>query len=326
MRGIGSGGLAQGQSAVEGVVLVTGGAGVMGRRLGRALVTRGFRTRALCLPADAASPELAVLGIEVVAGDITRPETRPPAGAGAACVFHLAALVLSPLRPEAFQEVNVEGTRNLVRACEAAGVRHFIHVSSVSVLYPWSNAYSRSKLASEDIVRASRLRTTIVRPSLAYEDGGSAEFMRFVDHLRRWPVVPLPRGGRARKSPVHVDDLVDGFLALPGNPKAAGKVYHFTGGDVLTLREMAAYLLRHMGRPKTCIGFPLWLGLLLAAASRAASRLTGRAGSLTVQSLTGLVQDAAPEDPSPAEDLGYRPRTFREGVATLVSLKGCLSR
>lgn len=318
--------MSQGDAAEKRLALVTGGAGTMGRRLGRALVTRGFRTRALCLPADAASASLAPLGIEVVAGYITRPETLAEAVAGVDVVFHLAALVLSPLEPGAFRAVNADGTRNLVRACEAAGIRHFIHVSSVSVLYPWSNAYSRSKRESEEIVLASRLAATIVRPSLAYEDGGAAEFMRFVDHLRRWPVVPLPRVGRARKSPVHVEDLVAGFLALPGNPKAVGKVYHFTGGDVLTLREMARELLRHMGRPKPIVGFPLWLGLLLAGAARAAAALTGRAGALTVQSLTGLVQDAAPEDPVPAADLGYRPRPFREGLATLVSLKGCLSR
>lgn len=307
-------------------MLVTGGAGVMGRRLVRGLVTRRFRTRVLCLPADAASPELAALGAEVCPGDVTRPETLAAAVAGAEVVFHLAALVLSPLRPEAFEAVNAEGTRNLLRACAAARIRHFIHVSSVSVLYPWSNAYARSKRRAEEAVLAAPFPVTVVRPSLAYEDGGSAEFMRFVDHLKRWPVVPLPRGGRARKSPVHVDDLVAAFLALPGNPRALGKVYHLTGGDVLTLREMAAALLRHMGRPKPCVGFPLWLGLLLCAAARAAAAVTGRAGAVTVQSLTGLVQDAAPADPGPAADLGYRPRTFREGLESLVSLKGCLSR
>lgn len=307
-------------------MLVTGGAGVMGRRLCRALVTRGFPTRALCLPADPGAAELASLGVEVVAGDITRPETLPPAVGGTDCVFHLAAVLLSPLHPGAFRAVNAEGTRNLVRACEAAGIRHFIHVSSVSVLYPWSNAYARSKREAEAIVRASRLSATIVRPSLAYEDGGSAEFMRFVEHLQRWPVVLLPGGGRARKSPVHVEDLVQGFLALPGNPKAFGKVYHFTGGEALTLREMAEALLAHMGRPKPCLGFPLWLGLAAAAAAWLASRITGRGSALTVQSLTGLVQDAAPADAAPAADLGYRARTFREGLATLHSLRGCLAR
>ena len=310
-----------------GLTLVTGGAGIMGSRLSMALAHRGRPVRVLCLAGDAGAQALEAMGVEVVRGDVTRPESLAKALAGVHTVFHLAAILLSPLRPEAFNEVNAEGTRNLVRAAESAGVDHFIQVSSVSVLYTWSNAYARSKQLSEEIVRGSRLaHVTVVRPSLAYEDGGSAEFMRFVDHLRRSPWVFLPSGGRARKSPVHVEDLVAGFLAVPGNPLAYGKTYHFTGGEVLTLREMADALLRHMGRPKPIIGFPLWLGRILVVAAWIFSRLTGRAHVITWQSLTGLVQDAVPEDASAAVDLCYRPRPFREGLSTLHSLRGCLAR
>lgn len=309
----------------ESRVLVTGGAGTMGRRLCAALAARGFRTRVLCLPGDPGAAALSASGVEVFPGDITRPDTLAPALAGVDIVYHLAAVLLSPLRPGAFHAVNAVGTRNVVRAAEAAGAGHFIHVSSVSVLYPWSNAYARSKRLAEEAVRGSRLNATIVRPSLAYEDGGSAEFMRFVDHLRRFPLVLLPAGGRARKNPVHVDDLVAGFLALAGNARAFGKTYHFTGGEVLTLREMAEALLGHMGRPKPCLGFPLWAGFLAAGAAWTWSRLSREGSALTVQSLTGLVQDAVPEDGSAAADLGYRPRPFREGIATLHSLRGCLA-
>lgn len=298
----------------------------MGRKLCHALSAGGRKTRVLCLPGDPAAEALQAGGLEVFFGDVTRFETLAPALDGIEVVFHMAALLLSPLRPQAFDEVNAEGTRNIVRAAEAAAVDHFILVSSVSVLYPWSNDYARSKRRAEELVRASRLpHVTVVRPSLAYEDGGSAEFMRFVDHLRRFPAVFLPSGGHARKSPVHVDDLVAGFLALPGNRLAYGKTYHFTGGEVLTLREMAWALLAHMGRPKPVLGFPLWLGHLLVAIAWIASRLSRRPHVLTRQSLTGLVQDAAPVDPAPAADLGYSPRTFREGIASLHSLRRCLA-
>jgi NADH dehydrogenase len=307
-------------------VLVTGGAGVMGRRLSLALRNRGYPVRVLALPDDAHADALATFGIRVFPGDVTRPETLPPALEGVSIVYHLAALLFAPRDPALFRKVNAEGTAQLVRASEAAGVVHFIHVSSISVLYPWSNAYAASKLQSEAAVKASRLAFTIVRPSLAYEDGGAAEFMRFVEHLRRLPIVFLPRGGRALKNPVHVEDLVEGFLALPGNPRALGRTYHLTGGEAVTLREMARLLLAHMGRPKPIVGFPLWLGFLLAVAARAWSRLSGRHSAVTVQSLTGLVQDAAPRDPDAARDLGYRPRSFREGIAALRSLEGCLSR
>lgn len=307
------------------MVVVTGGAGNMGRRLALALAERGFRVRAICLAGDAAAERLGREGIEIAYADITRKESLPAALEGAETVFHLAAVLISPGRPEVFPAVNAEGTRNLAAACEAAGVGHFIYVSSISVMYPGPNAYARSKLQGEEWVKSSRLRYTIVRPSLAYEDGGAIEFMRFVRHLRRGPIVLLPEGGTALKNPVHIHDLVEGFLALPGNPKAFGKTYVFTGGEALSLREMAFSLLAHMGRPKPVIGVPAWICLPAAAVLGAMARITGRDLGFDYQTYTGLVRDAAPSCREAREDLGYRPRPFRQGVETLGALKGCLA-
>lgn len=305
-----------------GVVLVTGGAGVMGGRLALALAARGDRTRVLCLPGDPAAPVLEARGLAITYGDVTRRETLVPALLGVKTVFHLAAVVLSPDRPEVFRRVNVDGTRNLLETAEAAGASHFIFVSSVSVLYPWSNAYALSKRSGEELVKRARLpHYTIVRPSLAYEDGGSAEFMQFVEHLRRHPVVLLPGGGRARKNPVHVEDLVQGFMALPGNPAAYGKTYHFAGGEVLTLRSLAETLLTHMGRPKPILGVPVWACRLALPVVSLWARLTGRPNPFTRQTLTGLIQDAVPDRGEAGRDLGYNPRPFSQGVSSLASLR-----
>lgn len=296
----------------------------MGLRLAGALIARGHRVRALCLPGDASAAKARGLGAETVSGDITDPASLGPALEGVRVVFHLAAVLLSPGRPEVFEKVNAEGTRNLVAAAEKAGVPHFIYVSSISVAYPRGNAYARSKAKGEAYVKASRMAWTIVRPTLAYEDGGAAEFMAFVDHLKRGRTVWLPAGGRARKNPVHVEDLADGFAALPGNAAAYGKTYVFSGGEALSLREMAALLLAHMGRPKPIRALPAWICLAAVGASWILARATRRPPFFTWQTYTGLVQDAGfPPDPARA-DLGYAPRSFRAGVATVASLRDCL--
>ncbi len=314
------------------LILVTGGAGRMGRRLSQELAQRGETVRILCLPGDPAVAEfgggkieLGRQGIEVVYGDVTRKESLVPALEGVNIVYHLAAVLLAPGHEDVFEAVNAAGTRNVVEAAESAGVTQFIYVSSISVLYPKSNAYARSKLRGETSVKASRLENfTILRPSLAYQEGGAEEFMRFVAHLKRGPVVWLPGSGRARKSPVHIDDLVSAFLALPGNPKAYGKTYLLTGGETLTLRQMAAALLAHMGRPKPIMGMPDWICLLGVAILSALSKVFGFRNPFTLQTYTGLIQDADQEDGLAREDLGYRPRKFREGLATLVSLRDSL--
>jgi NADH dehydrogenase len=305
------------------LILVTGGAGTMGLRMAERLIADGHRVRALCLPGDPAAEKAQALGAETAFGDITRPETLAPALEGIRIVFHLAAVLLSPGRPEVFRRVNAEGTRNLAAAAEAAGVSHFIYVSSISVAYPRGNAYARSKAQGEECVRAARMDWTIVRPTLAYEDGGAAEFMAFIAHLKKGRAVWLPAGGRARKNPVHVEDLAAGFAALPGNAAAFGKTYVFSGGGALSLKEMAESLLSHMGRPKPIRSLPAWLCLCAVAASWAYSRLGGRP-FFPWQTYTGLVQDAAFPPDAARADLGWRPRPFRAGVATLASLRDCL--
>lgn len=297
----------------------------MGRRLAAELAARGESVRILCLPGDPVAAELGEKPFEVVYGDITRKPELNAALRGMDIVFHLAAVLLSPGHEEVFEAVNAEGTRNLVAAAEAEGVSHFIYVSSISVMYPKSNAYARSKLRGEEWVKSSRLKNfTIVRPSLAYQDGGAEEFMRFVDHLRRGSVVPLPGGGRARKSPVHIEDLVSAFLALPGNHKAYGKTYLLTGGETLSLRRMAEVLLIHMGRPKPIVGVPKWICLMGVAGLALWSKVSGSKNPFTLQTYTGLIQDAAPQDVGARMDLDYNPRKFHDGLATLVSLRDCL--
>ncbi len=296
----------------------------MGRRLALALADIGARVRLLCLTDDPGVAGLQGHPFEIAFGDITRKETLAPALEGVKTVFHLAALLIAPGGPDVLHRVNAEGTRNMVEASERAGAGHFIYVSSISVEYPASNAYARSKLDGEMWVKRSKLRYTIVRPSLAYEDGGALEFMRFVGHLKRGPLVLLPGGGRALKNPVHIEDLVAGFLALPGNPKAMGKTYVFTGGEILSLREMAESLLAHMGRSKPVVGVPAWLCLPGIALFWAWSKATGRNNPFTWQTYTGLMQDAVPSHQSARDDLGYHPRPFHQGLATLESLRGCL--
>lgn len=307
------------------MMLITGGAGSMGRRLALALAEQGHRVRALCLPGDPGAARLAGFPVEVVSGDITRGETLAPALKGIRIVFHLAAVLIAPGGAELLDQVNSQGTRNLVDAAEAEGVEHFIYVSSISVAYSASNAYSRSKLRGEEWVRRSAIPFTIIRPSLAYQDGGALEFMRFVDHLkRRGPVVWLPQGGRSLKSPVHIDDLVSGFLTLPGNPIALGKTYVFSGGAEIPLKEMARLLLIHMGRPKPVWAVPGWLCLSAVAVLWTWCKTTGRPNPFTWQTYTGLVQDAVPSHQAAREDLGYHPRPFHQGLATLTSLRDCL--
>ena len=115
-----------------------------------------------------------------------------------------------------------------------------------------------------------------------------------------------------------------GFLTLTRNPRAMGGTFVFSGGENLTLKEMARLLLAHMGRPKPIWSIPGWMCPPAIALLWAWSKATGRGNPFTWQTYTGLVQDAAPSHRAAREDLGYQPRPFHQGLATLDSLRDCL--
>jgi nucleoside-diphosphate-sugar epimerase len=290
-------------------ILITGAAGEIGSRMARTFRERGHTVRALVLPDDPQTGRLGD-GIDIHRGDVTRPETLGPAFSGIEVVYHLAAVLLCE-SAELFQKVNVQGTRNVAEAAEAAGVRHLIHVSSASVVYPNTTHYSRSKRQAEDAVTSCRrLHWTLVRPTLVYDGEGGLEFKLYADFVKRFPVVPLVAGGRARKRPVHVDDLLEGLLAMADNPVTWGKTYNLSGGETVTLRELAQLMLERRGLRKPMLSLP-------ASACTVAARIWGalnRRPFLMEHTLAGLTQDADLDPSAAMRDLGYRPIGVREGL------------
>ena len=290
-------------------ILITGAAGEIGSRMVRRFRDQGHTVRALVLPGDALAARLGDAA-QIHVGDVTKPETLPAAFAGVEVVYHLAAVLLCE-KAESFQAVNVEGTRNVAAAAEATGVSHLIHISSASVVYPRTTHYSRSKRQAEDIVTACRkVRWTLVRPTLVYDRDGGLEFKLYADFVKRYPVVPLVAGGRARKSPVHVDDLLAGLLAMAGNPVTFGKTYNLSGGEVVTLRELAELMLERQGLRKPMLSIPPSL-------CRIATRVWGvfnRRPLLMEHTLAGLTQDATLDHSAATRDLDYQPIGVRAGI------------
>jgi nucleoside-diphosphate-sugar epimerase len=296
------------------MILLTGGAGVMGRRLVQGLRERGERVRVL----DRSGTRLDDPEVELRHGDVTDPASLEGVFDGVDTVFHLAAVLIAH-DPAVFERVNVGGTRNVLAAARAAGVKQFIFVSSASVVYPKTTAYSRSKRECERIVREEdRMQWTIVRPTLAYNEHGGEEFRMFLEYLRKFPVVPFIGRGRALKNPVHVDDLMRGFLAVAGNPVAYGKTYNFSGGEDISIWDLAHLMLRHQGIAKPFVPLPVSLCTAIASA------LEGRMARppLTWNVIAGITQDANLDNSEARRDLGYAPIGIREGLQRCFPLPG----
>lgn len=290
-------------------VLVTGAGGVLGERLVKGLLERGCQVRGLVLPGDPSLGRLEALGVEVVEGDVSRPETLVGIAAGVDTVFHLAAIILSP-DPTVFTRVNRDGTAHVLSEARAAGVSHFIYVSSASVTYPKLTPYAESKLAAEQLLREqASFAWTIVRPTLVYDERGGQEFVLFRDYLERLPWVFFIGDGNAKKRPVLSDDLVSGLLSTLGAEVSYGKTYNLSGGESIAMRDLAELMLRHRGKQRRFVHVPL----LLCRAAAAVLGAVQRRPVLTPSAIAGIVNDADLDPGEATRDLGYRPLGVRAG-------------
>jgi len=288
--------------------LVTGAAGVMGARLTARLQKAGWKVRALVLPFDPLRSRIERLGCEVREGDIGDPSTLRGLCDGVDLVYHLAAVIISH-DPSVFQRVNRDGTAHIVAEAQRGRVGHFVYVSSASVTYPRRTRYAESKLEAEQLVKGAGLPYTIVRPTLVYEQGGGQEIMMFLDYLKRFPIVPFIGSGAARKRPVWSEDVVDGLERLAGAVVAHGKTYNFSGGEAISMRELAELLLKYHDRPRPILPLPVWACRAVAASLGVVMKKP----PLTSSAIAGIVNDADLDPSQAMQDLGYAPLGVRAG-------------
>lgn len=226
-----------------GPVLVTGGTGFVGSRVAQALIASGRRVRAIVRAPGA--PELAVPGIEEVVGDFTRPEIAGPAAEGAAAIVHCAATGGPDL--ETARRVNVDGTRAMVEAGLAAGVRRYVQISTMSVyarvprdpldeeapLKDDGDPYGVTKADADRVVLAAMERglpAVIFRPGAILGIHRTSTWAVKMPSMIRDGKVKLRGDGRESIPWVHVDDLVGAVLRALDDARAVGRVYNVADG------------------------------------------------------------------------------------------------
>jgi len=254
-------------------ILVTGASGFVGRHVVPALIDAGHRVVAMVrtpTSGEVVSERLRAdqrASLEPRTGDVTRPETLAAAFAGVDGVLHLVAIPRDLRGGADLRLINTEGTRAVVAAMTAAGVRRLMHMGAMGVADDPSLHYASSKARAEALVADSGLDWTILKPSLQFGPGDGF-FNIIADLVRMSPgIVPVPGDGSARFQPIHVEDVARVAVAAFGDPGTIGERFDLGGPRYWTYREITQEVLRAMGKRRAILPMPVPLIRLVAGAA-----------------------------------------------------------
>lgn len=185
-------------------VALTGATGFVGRITLDRLVAAGWHVRALTR-----RDQHKKAGVSWVHGRLDDAASLNELCKGADAVLHIAGVVNAP-DAAGFESGNVTGTANMIAAAQSAGIHRFVAVSSLAAREPALSLYGASKAKAENLVKASTLDWTVIRPPGVYGPGDTEMFDMFRIATKGWALMP-PRG---RVSVIHVDDLARLLVTL----------------------------------------------------------------------------------------------------------------
>jgi nucleoside-diphosphate-sugar epimerase len=313
---------------------VTGGSGFIGGRLIERLVRDGWTVGALAR-SEGAAGRVTAAGAEPVRGDLGDTAALERGARGAEVTFHVAAKAEDWGDWDDFRRVNVEGTKAVLAASRAAGVRRFVHVGTEAALMHGQplihadertplalsskSAYPATKAAAEAaVVTASGVETIVVRPRFVWGPGDTTLIPALTEMIRtnrfRWI-----GGGRQLTATTHVDNTVEG-LVLAADRGAPGSAYFVTDGEPVEFRAFVTDLLAAHGVEAPGGTVPLRVAAAAAAVCETAWRVLPLPGAPPVTRFavwaSGL--ECTLDDSRARADLGYAPVVTREdGLAAL---------
>ena len=310
-------------------ILITGIGGFIGLRAAELALTKGMKVRGL-QHSEAKAQIAQRLGAEVVLGSVTDSVAADKACQGVDIVLHTAALAKENGSLEDFRQVNVGGTVNMARTAKQAGVKTFVHLSSVMVYgfnYPGlmtedmplngeNNPYCQSKIESEQALLPLNappdLGIIILRPGDVYGPGSMPWIVRPLLLMQK-RLFTLANNGRGVMNHVYIDNLIEAiFLAI--EKEAYGEIFNITDGQQTSWKE---YFLRlaEIGGVSQPFSLPANVLKFLIQVRCLGQKILGQQPDILPEAIDFITRPHAYSIQKACSQLGYKPKIdLQEGM------------
>ena len=252
---------------MDGLVVIVGGSGFVGRYLVQELAHTDVRIRVVVRRPEAAAylKPLGALGqVQIVQGDVRDAARLASVFEHATAGVNLVG-ILAEAGKQTFAAVQAAGAGNVARAAAEAGVGAFVQVSAIGASAKSGARYAQTKAAGEAAVLAALPHATILRPSIVF--GPEDQFInRFAALAKALPAVPVVAGD-TKFQPVYVLDVAKAIVAALSDPERfGGQLFELGGPRVYTFRDIIAWIMREIRVAKLMIEVPPFAAKLMARA------------------------------------------------------------
>ena len=306
-------------------VLITGAGGFIGSHLVDSQLEQGYEVRVVDLHLDLLQHQSTNPNLEAIQGNITDDKLVKKLVEGIDVVYHLASAHLDVSLPdEHYRRVNVSATLSLLDAAREAGVRRFVHCSSVGVIGDVenppadettecnpTNIYERTKLEGEREVLAYFERTgfpiIVMRPAWVYGPRcpRTAKLMRTISKGRFF----FFGDGQNMRHPVYISDTVKALELCASMDGINGEIFIIGGEHAVPVSELVDIMSKEMGFRTPKLHLPITLGLLGGYSMEVAFKLIGKQPPFSRRSVDFFLKHNAFDINKAKRMLGYQPQT-----------------
>ena len=246
-------------------VFLTGATGFVGSHILQDLLEAKHTVVALVREGSESKLPVNPEQLEIVQGDALNKSSYQESISGCDAVINLIGIIREfPQKGINFERMHVRTTQFLVEAGLAKDVDRYIQMSALGVSHESDSKYFTTKARAEDMIRASGLNHTIIRPSLIFGPGD--EFINyFADIIRKFHTIPVIGHGKYRMEPVYIEDVSQTFVQSLDKPETMNQTFEIGGPERFEYEEMMHIVKRALGTWAITIHYPKSLMMTLAS-------------------------------------------------------------